>query len=269
MQEHDYSVDVDRAARGGVGALLVPRPRPAAGARSGRIDILHPGDEIGEGLSGTALPGAEGSSCSGGVGKSWEWLTEVKPYESWRYDAIGKPLVVDGGRPHPARGSRRRPHPRALHRDATRRSTRGCAASGSSARCTTDLARQRHDPRRDRGRRALAPQAQGTARGGRVAGNLSAVPAVERACAPGERPWPPARSRSRTGLTASLPAGAVTPRPTGGTDVVLRVFTGGGLVPEAVRLGEVPELTVYGDGRMIVVGPTTLEYSGPRAPQPA
>ena len=29
---------------------------------------------------------------SGGVGKSWEWLTEVKPYESWRYDAIGKPL---------------------------------------------------------------------------------------------------------------------------------------------------------------------------------
>ena len=29
---------------------------------------------------------------SGGVGKSWEWLTQVKPYESWRYDAIGKPL---------------------------------------------------------------------------------------------------------------------------------------------------------------------------------
>ena len=30
--------------------------------------------------------------CSGGVGQSWEWLTEVKPHESWRYDAIGKPL---------------------------------------------------------------------------------------------------------------------------------------------------------------------------------
>jgi hypothetical protein len=29
---------------------------------------------------------------SGGVGRSWEWLTEVKPGESWRYDAIGKPL---------------------------------------------------------------------------------------------------------------------------------------------------------------------------------
>jgi len=23
---------------------------------------------------------------------SWEWLTEVKPGESWRYDAVGKPL---------------------------------------------------------------------------------------------------------------------------------------------------------------------------------
>ena len=29
---------------------------------------------------------------SGGVGQSWEWLTEVKPFESWRYDAVGKPL---------------------------------------------------------------------------------------------------------------------------------------------------------------------------------
>jgi hypothetical protein len=29
---------------------------------------------------------------TGGVGRSWEWLTQVKPYVSWRYDAIGKPL---------------------------------------------------------------------------------------------------------------------------------------------------------------------------------
>ncbi len=29
---------------------------------------------------------------SGGVGNSWEWLTEVKLHESWKYDAIGKPL---------------------------------------------------------------------------------------------------------------------------------------------------------------------------------
>ena len=29
---------------------------------------------------------------TGGVGSSWEWLTQVKPYESWKYDAVGKPL---------------------------------------------------------------------------------------------------------------------------------------------------------------------------------
>jgi hypothetical protein len=29
---------------------------------------------------------------SGGVGYSWEWLTQVKPHESWKYDAVGKPL---------------------------------------------------------------------------------------------------------------------------------------------------------------------------------
>jgi hypothetical protein len=29
---------------------------------------------------------------SGGVGRSWEWVTQVVPYSSWKYDAIGKPL---------------------------------------------------------------------------------------------------------------------------------------------------------------------------------
>ena len=69
-----------------------------------------------------------------------------------------------------------------------------------------------------------------------------------------------------TTVAAIAPAGASDPHPTGSTDVVLRVFTGGGYVPEQVRLSEVPELTVYGDGRMVVVGPTTLEYPGPALP---
>ena len=30
--------------------------------------------------------------CRGARGQSWEWLTQVRPYESWKYDAIGKPL---------------------------------------------------------------------------------------------------------------------------------------------------------------------------------
>ena len=69
-----------------------------------------------------------------------------------------------------------------------------------------------------------------------------------------------------TTMAAVAPAGASDPRPTGSTDVVLRVSTGGGYVPEQVRLSDVPELTVYGDGRMVVLGPTTLEYPGPALP---
>jgi hypothetical protein len=56
------------------------------------IEILHPGDERGEGLIRHATFPVPRYLLSGGVGRSWEWLTEVKPFDSWRYDAIGKPL---------------------------------------------------------------------------------------------------------------------------------------------------------------------------------
>jgi hypothetical protein len=29
---------------------------------------------------------------SGGRGQSWEWLTEVTPKTSWKYNAVGRPL---------------------------------------------------------------------------------------------------------------------------------------------------------------------------------
>jgi len=56
------------------------------------IEILHPGNEIGEGLVRHCTFPVPKVLGSGGVGKSWEWVTQVKPYESWRYDAVGKPL---------------------------------------------------------------------------------------------------------------------------------------------------------------------------------
>jgi hypothetical protein len=56
------------------------------------IEILHAGDANGEGLIRHATFPVPRYLLSGGVGRSWEWLTEVKPLESWRYDAIGKPL---------------------------------------------------------------------------------------------------------------------------------------------------------------------------------
>src|SRR5258708_35481317 len=56
------------------------------------IEILHPGDETGEGLVRHCHFPVPKWLLSGGRGVSWEWLTEVRPGESWRYDAVGKPL---------------------------------------------------------------------------------------------------------------------------------------------------------------------------------
>ena len=57
-----------------------------------RIEILHFGDGDGNGLVRQCDFRVPRYLLSGGKAKSWEWLTEVKPFESWRYDAVGKPL---------------------------------------------------------------------------------------------------------------------------------------------------------------------------------
>lgn len=57
-----------------------------------RIEVLHPGDERGEGLVRHCFFRVPRYLLSGGVAQSWEWISEVTPYESWRYDAVGKPL---------------------------------------------------------------------------------------------------------------------------------------------------------------------------------
>jgi hypothetical protein len=56
------------------------------------IEILHPGDDVGEGLVRHCTFRVPRYLLTGGVGHSWEWLTEVTPHESWKYDAVGKPL---------------------------------------------------------------------------------------------------------------------------------------------------------------------------------
>jgi hypothetical protein len=57
-----------------------------------RIEILHAGHEHGEGLIRHCPFPVPRYLLSGGVAYSWEWLTDVKPCESWRYEAMGKPL---------------------------------------------------------------------------------------------------------------------------------------------------------------------------------
>lgn len=91
MQEHRYSIEVG-APPEEVWALFWYREPDRPQAKIGSIEILHPGDEVGEGLVRHCTFPVPRFLLSGGVGQSWEWLTEVKPPESWRYDAIGKPL---------------------------------------------------------------------------------------------------------------------------------------------------------------------------------
>ena len=69
--------------------------------------------------------------------------------------------------------------------------------------------------------------------------------------------------------TVALMALGVPPAPARAPDpdaVVFQAATGGGFVPESIRLGEIPEVTVYGDGRAIVVGPTPAISPPPALP---
>ena len=92
MQEHTFSFDVD-ASREEVWAVFW-RYKTGDVVEHGnlRIEILHGGDANGEGLIRHCHFPVPWYLLSGGNAKSWEWLTQVKKPESWRYDAIGKPL---------------------------------------------------------------------------------------------------------------------------------------------------------------------------------
>lgn len=90
MQEHHHYVDVNGAPEEVWRLFWYRGPRPKQGPV--HIEILHPGDEVGEGLVRHCTFRVPRYLLSGGVGNSWELLTEVKPPVSWRYDAIGKPL---------------------------------------------------------------------------------------------------------------------------------------------------------------------------------
>jgi hypothetical protein len=93
MQRHEFSVVVDAPPPEVWEVFWYREPdRPQPRDSKTRIDILHPGDADGNGLVRHCRFAVPRYLLSGGIGYSWEWLTEVKPYESWRYDAIGKPL---------------------------------------------------------------------------------------------------------------------------------------------------------------------------------
>ena len=93
MQRHSYSVVVDGPPEEVWRLFWYRGPRPPGPGPGGvTIEILHPGDDQGEGLVRHCTFPVPRYLCSGGVGQSWEWLTEVRPVQSWKYDAVGKPL---------------------------------------------------------------------------------------------------------------------------------------------------------------------------------
>ena len=93
MQHHRYDVVVDGTPDEVWRLFWYRGPRPAGPGPGGvTIEILHPGDDIGEGLIRHCTFPVPRYLLSGGVGHSWEWLTQVRAGDSWKYDAVGKPL---------------------------------------------------------------------------------------------------------------------------------------------------------------------------------
>jgi hypothetical protein len=67
-------------------------------------------------------------------------------------------------------------------------------------------------------------------------------------------------------LAACGGSGGTVTHPTGRADVVLRIETGGGFVPVEYNLTQLPGLTIYGDGTVLVTGPMIEIYPQPAMP---
>jgi hypothetical protein len=68
------------------------------------------------------------------------------------------------------------------------------------------------------------------------------------------------------GTPSGTPDGAPIAHPTGADEAILRVETTGGFVPVEWVLTALPDYALYGDGRLIAPGPTTLEFPGAALP---
>lgn len=64
----------------------------------------------------------------------------------------------------------------------------------------------------------------------------------------------------------STPANEYFPVSTTPNDLILRVDTGGGLVPMSYLLTHMPQFSLYGDGRIVVLGPMIEIYPQPLLP---
>jgi hypothetical protein len=99
VQDHSFSFVVDAPRELVWRALHPPVRNPAQPGKPRviehgdvRIEVLHEGDEHGDGLIRHCYFRVPKYLLSGGVGQSWEWVTQVVPNVSSHYEAIGKPL---------------------------------------------------------------------------------------------------------------------------------------------------------------------------------
>jgi hypothetical protein len=92
VRSHEFSFEVE-ATPDEVWRSLHPRlERGVIEHGDVRIEIVHPGDEHGVGLVRHCTFRVPRYLLSGGVGRSWEVVTESRPGEWSRYEAVGKPL---------------------------------------------------------------------------------------------------------------------------------------------------------------------------------
>lgn len=68
------------------------------------------------------------------------------------------------------------------------------------------------------------------------------------------------------GTTTTTAPGSTTTPPPAAAGLVLQVTTGGGFVPVELAFANLPRFTLYADGRVVALGPTTLEYPGAALP---
>lgn len=98
MQRHSHYLDVEATPEEAWMILHSAPPKPDAQGRQRivhgdvTIEILHPGDEKGQGLVRACTFRVPKWLLSGGVGRSFETIVEARPFESVRYIAVGRPL---------------------------------------------------------------------------------------------------------------------------------------------------------------------------------
>ena len=96
MQKHTYSFEVDATPEEIWAVFHGPKPRVIERGEV-RIEILHPGNEIGDGLVRHCHFPVPRYLLSRGRAQSWEWLTELEPPRSGSRNVLSRCGILEAG----------------------------------------------------------------------------------------------------------------------------------------------------------------------------